>query len=110
MALMKSPTPQQVAKYLVKIHEMPFGGKKRGRMKITRAGLRELSKRGRLENAFLSSLTTEMFQEGFMFIDLDKYFVVIQAKVTRRYRSISKNVMHQFLAQKSKRSTNASAV
>ena len=102
MALMKSPTPQQVAEYLVEIYEMPFGGEKRGRMKITRAVLRELSKRGRLEDTFLNGLTTEMFEEGFMFIDLDEYFVVIQSKVTQRYRSVSKNVVNQLLAQNEK--------
>ena len=97
---MMLPTAHEVAQDLAKLHEMEFGGKRRGRMRISRAGLRELSKRGRLERPFLEQLAGEVLEEGLVLIDLDDYFALIQAKVMRRYRSVTKTVVKRLLAQK----------
>lgn len=97
---MMLPTAHEVAHDLAELHEMEFGGKRRGRMRIARARLRELSKRGRLEESFLQQLDAEVLERGLVLIDLDDYFALIQAKVMRRYRSVTKTEVKKFLAQK----------
>ncbi len=100
---MSLPTAQEVVQDLAELHETEFGGKRRGRMRIARARLRELSKRGRLEDTFLRQLDEEMRERGLVLIDFDDYFVIIEASVMRRYRSVTKTVVKRFLALKERR-------
>ena len=96
-----TPTPQEVAKFLDELYDKPFGGKERARMKISRASLRELSNRRRLEDSFLKQLSEAAFENGLIIVDLDDYFGVVRAHTMGRYRSVTKTVVNEFLAEKS---------
>ena len=70
-------------------------------MKISRASLRELSNRRRLEHSFLKQLSEAAFENGLIIVDRDDYFAVVRSHTMERYRSVTKTVVDEFLAEKS---------
>ena len=100
MASAKNPTTREVAEDLTRIYEKSFGGKQRGRMRISRVRLRDLSKRGRLEETFLQELTAAALDEGLVLVNLEDYFAVVKADTMRRYRSVTKAVLEELEMEK----------
>jgi hypothetical protein len=86
-------TPKQVAVALKKIYEAEFGGKDRGRYKLSRQALRELSERGRLEDSTLNSIVAEAYELGFVVTDLGDDFSVVEVDVMRSYRKVPARVI-----------------
>jgi hypothetical protein len=86
--------PAQVAKILEKIYEADFGGKDRGRFLISREGLREISGKRRLEDPIITSTINEAYELGFVMTDLGDDFSVIEERVMRNYRKVSKQIIN----------------
>jgi hypothetical protein len=92
---MKKPrNPAEVAKILAAIYEKDFGGKERGRFQISREGLREISGKRRLEEAFITTTINEAYELGFVVTDLGDDFSVIEESVMRNYRRVPKQMIN----------------
>lgn len=95
MAGERNRTPREVVEDLKHLYRQPFGGKERGRMRISRARLRELSIRGRLEEAFIQELTDVALDEGLVIVNLDDYFAIVKKSTMLRYRSVTKSMLNE---------------
>ena len=83
------PTHYEVARKLVEFYEQPFGGKPPGRYRISPKNLRGLMQRRRITDEFVLRLTEEMFELGFVFVDLESFYVVTSVRTFSNYRRVS---------------------
>lgn len=98
---MKNRTPEEMATLLKQIYELEFGGKGRGRYKISRSNFRQLSKRRRLEESTIIRIIDEAFEEGLIVTDLGDYFSVVEHSVMANYRPVPKSVLKDFIGAES---------
>ena len=83
------PTPYEVASKLVSFYEQPFGGKPSGRFRVSPKNLRRLMQRRRITDDYLKMLAEEMFELGFVFYDMETFYVVTSARTFTNYRRLS---------------------
>lgn len=79
-------SPEQVADDLARIYELEFGGKDRGRFRLSRRQLRRLSGRGRLEDSILAQFVQHCYERGLVVTDLGDEFSVIEVAAMQNYR------------------------
>lgn len=79
----------QAADILVDLYAQEFGGKDKGRYRISEKLMRQLLKRRRLYEADITALSRAMFQRGYVFLDLDGFFVVLSANSFVNYRRVA---------------------
>ncbi len=87
--LSSKPGVRTVAERLVKLYEVPFGGKQRGRFRISMKVMRALTGRKRVSEAMVREISAEVFELGYVLVDLDGYFVVLAQRTFRGYRRVS---------------------
>jgi hypothetical protein len=90
----KSRKPAEVAKALATIYEKEFGGKERGRFQISREGFREISRKRRLEESYITTTINEAYELGFVVTDMGDDFSVIEESVMRNYRKVPKQLFN----------------
>ncbi|MGY9002896.1 MAG: hypothetical protein ACKVIF_06865 [Rhodospirillales bacterium] len=78
-----------VATKLAKMYDEPFGSKPTGRYRISPKNLRTLMKRRRISDKLVKQLTEEMFELGFVFIDMESFYVVTSARTFTNYRRVA---------------------
>ena len=83
------PSPRQVAKRLTALYEVLFGGKERGRYRFSMKQMRALTGRKRVPPDVIRDIGEEVFELGFVLIDLETYFVVLSQSTFRSYRRVS---------------------
>ncbi len=75
-----------IAKRLAALHEQRFGGKNRGRYRISAKVLRQLAGRRRLYPDMIEALRRRLYDMGLVLIDMDNFFVVLSARTFATYR------------------------
>jgi len=85
-------SPTQIIDTLVRAYEKHFGGKTRGRFTISRILLRELSKRGHLEE-ILHRLINLSYMKGFLLLDLGDIFGFIDLNLCKNWRQIPRSIL-----------------
>jgi len=80
---------QQVATRLAALYEIKFGGKERGRYRIAMKQMRALTGRKRVPPEVIRHIGEEIFELGYVLIDLETYFVVLAQRTFRSYRRVS---------------------
>ena len=91
-------SPEEVAQFLSDIYEKQFGGKKRGRYRISRINLRSLSGRKILQEGIVEAVTYRALEDfGLVITDLGDEFSVIEVDVLRNYRAVPKSVLNAFI-------------
>jgi len=83
------PLVERIVEALVALYTQSFGGKSTGRYRISPKFLRQIAGRRRLPPALLDSLTEALFERGYVFIDAETYFVVLEQKVFNSYRRVT---------------------
>jgi len=78
------------AKKLADMYSTEFGGKPSGRYRIPRKLLAELTGRRRLYAEDVTTLARALFEEGYVLIDMESFFVVMSANAFVNYRRVSK--------------------
>ncbi len=78
-----------VAERLVELYDLEFGSKDRGRYRISMKHMRILTGRRRVPTAMIRSISEELFERGYLLIDLETYFVVLAERTFRSYRRAS---------------------
>lgn len=74
------------AQRLAELHDQGFGGKPGGRYRIPEKLVRKLARRRRLYESDVIALSRELFERGFVLIDMDTFFVVMSANAFVNYR------------------------
>ena len=87
------PTPYEVARELANFYEQSFGGKANGRFRISPKNLRGLMQRRRISEEFIRLLTDEMFELGFVFIDLESFYAVNSVRTYANYRRVTDSMV-----------------
>jgi len=82
----EQPSFSAVADRLAALYLQPFGGKKSGRYRISARLVRQLAGRRRLYEDDIRALMRELAERGFVFVDMDSFFVVIAASTFINYR------------------------
>jgi len=78
-----------VAERLVELYGVEFGGKERGRYRISMKHMRILTGRRRIPAEMIRSISEELFELGYILIDLETYFVILVDRTFRNYRRVS---------------------
>ena len=82
-----SEQASRLADRLVKLYEVPFGGKTSGRYRIAAKTLRQAAGRRRFYEEDIRLLQRVLFEKGYVLIDMDAFFVMLSANAfvnTRR--------------------------
>jgi len=85
--------PDDVAEALIQFYGIGFGGKRGGRYRVSRKYLRQITGRRRLGDDYLREVAEELFQRGFVLIDLETYFAILSQDLFNSYRSVSNRVV-----------------
>jgi hypothetical protein len=83
------PSPLQVAERIAALYEVLFGGKDRGRYRFSMKQMRALTGRKRVPPGIIRKIGEEVFERGYVLIDLETYFVVLAQATFRSYRRVS---------------------
>lgn len=86
-----------LATTLVGLYELEFGGKQNGRYRISRKFLHEVAGRRKISDEFLRDVAEEMFEAGFILVDLGTYAAVMNRSLTSNYRHVTKNAVAEVL-------------
>ncbi|WP_417520083.1 hypothetical protein [Minwuia sp.] len=73
----ETPHIAAAADHLVAIYNEPFGGKPRGRYRLSMKLMRQLLDRRRIWHDEIEALTRAMYERGYALIDMETFFVVI---------------------------------
>jgi hypothetical protein len=81
--------PFEIPRKLAEFCEQPFGGKPNGRYRISPKNLRRLSQRRRISDEFVQVLAEEMFELGYVFTDMESFYVVASTRAFTNYRRLT---------------------
>lgn len=85
---MPRPATAEVADALVRLYDRPFGGKDKGRFRVSDKIMRRLTGRKRLSEAYIAELSGELFERGYVLVDLETFYAVIGAATFNSYRRL----------------------
>ncbi len=84
---------KHTANALCDLFEHEFGGKRRGRYRISEKFMRHMMGCVRLYPETITSLQRAVFEKGLVLIDMDSYFVVVSSKTLSSYRRVGPGVV-----------------
>jgi len=82
-----------VATELARLYDVPFGGKDRGRYRISVKFLEKLARRRRLYPDERLAIARALFEHGFIMLDMETYFVVLSQKTFASYRRVNESAI-----------------
>ncbi|MFA9474851.1 MAG: hypothetical protein ACERJ2_09855 [Filomicrobium sp.] len=82
---------KQVAWELAALYDVSFGGKQLGRFRISLKLMRELSGRRRLYEDDVDQIRRELFELGYVLIDMQNYFAVLSQRTLSSYRRVNED-------------------
>ena len=83
------PTEREVAQQLAELYQWKFGGKDRGRFRISMKHMQALTGRKRVPDDMRRKIGEELFELGYVLIDLETFFVVLAQRTFSSYRRVS---------------------
>lgn len=90
-------TERQVAEWLAGFYDRKFGGKDRGRFRISMKHMKLLTQRRRIPAEIVRKIGEELFELGFVLIDLETFFVILPQRSFRSYRRVSDSCVAEIL-------------
>ncbi len=85
----------QIAQDLAELYEQSFAGKDRGRYRVSMKHMRALTGRRRVTREVVQKISEELFELGFVLVDLETYFVVLAQRTFSSYRRVSDTTIAQ---------------
>lgn len=85
----RRPSGRQIAERLAELYEEKFGGKERGRYRISMKQMRALTDRKRVPADIIGEVGEELFELGYVLIDLETFFAVLAQGTFRSYRRVN---------------------
>ena len=98
------PTQRQVAAQLAELYERSFGGKERGRYRVSMKHLRALTGRKRVPPLVVRRIAEELFELGYVMIDMETFFVVLAQRTFASYRRVSDAAVLELLGHEDAKS------
>ena len=83
------PNERQIAGRLAALYDEKFAGKERGRYRISMKQMRTLTGRKRVPGDVIRKVGEELFELGYVLIDLESFFVVLAQGTFRSYRRVN---------------------
>lgn len=80
---------QAVAEKITAFYDLPFGGKESGRFRLSMKLLRQLVGRKRLYPEDIQELSRALYERGFILIDMETFFVVLNTRSFASYRRLN---------------------
>lgn len=80
---------EQIALQLIDFYHTAFGGKELGRFRISVKNLRQIVGRKRLYPDDIAAISREVYQLGYVFIDMETFFVLLSQKTFTSYRRVN---------------------
>ncbi len=102
----RRPSERQIAEQLAELYEERFGGKERGRYRISMKQMRVLADRKRVPGTFIRKIGEELFELGYVLIDLETFFAILAQGTFRSYRRVSDARLAAWTMPGSARSTS----
>jgi len=87
--MQQRPSEREVAEQLAALYERGFGGKERGRYRISMKHLRALTGRKRVPPRALRGIAEELFELGYVLVDMETFVVVLAQRTFTSYRRVS---------------------
>ncbi len=81
--------PAEVAECLARLYESRFAGRPQGKFRISRKLLRSLARRRKLPERFLAAVAEALFERGFVLVDLESHFAVLDQRLFNSYRRVN---------------------
>ncbi len=78
-----------IADRLAALYEQEFGGKDRGRYRISLKLFQELAGRRRLYSDDIQRIGRALFERGYVMIDMESFFAVLSQKTLTSYRRVN---------------------
>lgn len=78
---------------LVALYEHPFAGKPRGRYRISMKLMRQLFGVKRLWPEQIEALRRSLYEMGYLLIDLETYFIIVNQQTFASYRRANESVI-----------------
>ena len=75
---------------LVALYEQPFGGKSRGRYRISMKLMCGIFGQRRVWPEQREPLRRELYERGYLLVDLETYFVIVSLQTFVNYRRVNK--------------------
>jgi hypothetical protein len=85
---------RKIAETLVRMYDCEFGGKVRGRFRVSMKHMRKLAGRRRVHEELLRQIADQLYELGFVLIDLETYFVVVSQTTFRGYRRVNDAIIN----------------
>ncbi len=83
----------QIARQLIDLYQTPFGGKAAGRFRISMKLLQQCVGRKRLFSDEIEKISREIYQQGYILIDMETYFVLLSQSIFRNYRRVTEQTL-----------------
>jgi hypothetical protein len=84
------------ADQLAALYEQPFGGKVRGRYRVSMKLLRQVLGCRRVYPEVFQALSRALYERGYVLIDLENYFVVLSQRTFGGYRRVNDAALHPY--------------
>ena len=110
------PSAREIATRLAELYGQEFGGARTGKYRISRKFLRQLAGRRRLTPELIHEIGDELFEHGFVILDLESFFAVLHQRLFNSYRRVTSVAVGQVsgigddVEQKSNRAESTGAV
>ncbi len=82
---------------LIEMNSLKFGGKNKGRYRISRRNLMKLSGQPFLSERIIGEIQETLRGEGFHFIEIGEAFIVIKSRLFKNYRRAGPSVINRFI-------------
>ncbi len=90
-------TANETVALLKELFEFNFGGKEKGRFKISIDKLLELSGHTLFTRRFFEELEAQAAEEGIMLINIGSFYAVIELDILKGYRNVPPHVVLKIL-------------
>ncbi len=79
----------ELAEALVALHGAGFAGRPGGKYRISRKFLRQLAGRRKLSEAFVAEVAAEVFERGYVLVDLETHYAVLDQSLIEGFRRVT---------------------
>jgi hypothetical protein len=106
----REQTCDDVVETLVALYNEAFGGKERGRFRISTKLVRRIFGQRRVWPEQIEAVRRALYERGFLFIDLETYFAIVGQQTFAGYRRANETCINVAFGQSaSRRALNSSA-
>lgn len=89
------PSAREIAVVLAELYGRGFGGARTGKYRISRKFLRQVAGRRRLTPELIREIGDELFEHGFVIVDLESFFAVLHQRLFNSYRRVTSVAIEQ---------------